>query len=89
LKSALIRGEKAMKTMTCKQLAGACDKELRANTFEEMSKMSQQHGMEMFQIGNEAHLKAMDEMKALMQEPDAMKAWLGKVRKECESLSED
>ena len=78
-----------MKTMTCKQLAGARGKELRANTFEEMSKMSQQRGMEMFQTGNEARLKAMDEMKALMQEPDAMKAWLGKVRKECESLSED
>ena len=28
-----------MKTMTCKQLGGACDLEFIANTFEEMSKM--------------------------------------------------
>jgi hypothetical protein len=25
-----------MKTMNCKQLGGACDKEFQANTFEEM-----------------------------------------------------
>ncbi len=60
-----------MKTMTCKQLGGACDKEFHANTFEEMAEMSKNHGMEMFQKGDEAHLKAMNEiqemMKSLMQ----------------------
>jgi predicted small metal-binding protein len=38
-----------MKMMTCKQLGGACDKEFRANSFEEIAEMSKQHGMEMFQ----------------------------------------
>ena len=38
-----------MKTMTCNQLGGACDKEFQANTFEEISEMSKNHGMEMFQ----------------------------------------
>ena len=38
-----------MKTMTCKQLGGACDKEFHANTFDEMAEMSKTHGMEMFQ----------------------------------------
>jgi len=32
--------------MTCNQLGGACEKEFRAETFEEMAKMSKQHGME-------------------------------------------
>lgn len=36
-----------MKTMTCKQLGGACDKEFSANTFEEIAELSKQHGMEM------------------------------------------
>lgn len=78
-----------MKSMTCKQLGGACDKEFSANTFEEISEMSKQHGMEMFQKGDEAHLKAMNEMKNLMQNPEAMKEWFDNKRKEFESLPED
>jgi hypothetical protein len=42
-----------MKTMTCKQLGGACDKEFHANSFEEIAGMSKKHGMEMFQKGDE------------------------------------
>ena len=42
-----------MKTMTCKQLGGACDKKFQANSFEEMANMSQQHGMQMFQQQDE------------------------------------
>lgn len=55
-----------MKTMTCKQLGGACDKEFHADTFDEMAEMSRKHGMEMVQKGDEAHIKAMNEMKKLM-----------------------
>ena len=35
-----------MKTMTCKQLAGACDLQFHAETFDEMAKLSQDHGTE-------------------------------------------
>jgi hypothetical protein len=35
-----------MKTMTCKQLGGACDIMFQAETFGEMSELSMQHGME-------------------------------------------
>ncbi len=51
-----------MKTLTCKQLGGACDLEFHANTFEEMAEMSKKHGMEMFQKNDEPHLKAMNEI---------------------------
>ena len=47
-----------MKTMTCKQLGGACDKEFHANSFEEMAELSKKHGMEMFQKGDKDHLEA-------------------------------
>lgn len=43
--------------MTCKQLGGACDKEILANTFEEMAELSKQHGMEMYKKQDEAHIK--------------------------------
>ncbi len=76
-----------MKTMTCKQLGGACDKEFHANTFEEMAELSKKHGAEMFQAGDKTHLEAMNKMKHLMQDPKAMQEWFENKRKEFEALS--
>ena len=75
--------------MTCKQLGGACDKAFHANSFEEIAEMSKQHGMEMFQKNDEAHLKAMSEMQALMKKPEEMNSWFENKRKEFDSLPED
>ena len=35
-----------MKTMTCKQSGGACEKEFTANSFDEIAEMSKTHGMD-------------------------------------------
>jgi len=78
-----------MKTMTCKQLGGACDQEFHANSFEEIAEMSKKHGMEMFQKGDEKHLQAMNEMKELMKTPEAMKEWFESKRKEFDALPQD
>ena len=78
-----------MKTMTCTQLGGACDKAFHGNTFEEIAGQSKKHGMEMFQAGDPAHLKAMDEMRKLMSSPDSMKEWMEHKRKEFDALSPD
>ena len=75
-----------MKKMTCQQLGGACDLEFQAETFEEIAEMSKKHGMEMFQKGDEAHLKAMNEMQGLMKTPGAMNEWFDGKRKEFEAL---
>ena len=75
-----------MKTMTCKQLGGACDLEFSAETFEEIAALSKFHGMEMFQKGDEAHLAAMNEMKVLMNSPEAMQAWYEQKRNEFNAL---
>ena len=75
-----------MKTMTCKQLGGACDLAFSANNFEEMEELSKKHGMEMFKKGDEAHLKAMNDMRALMKSPDDINAWFDGKRKEFEAL---
>ena len=75
-----------MKTMTCRQLGGACDLKFRAETFEKMAEMSKNHGMEMFQQGDQDHLKAMEEMTGLMSDPNAMKEWFEGKRKEFEAL---
>lgn len=77
-----------MKTMTCEQLGGACEKAFQAESFEEIGEMSKNHAMEMFQQGDEAHLKAGEKMKELMQNPDEMKGWFDSKRKEFDALSE-
>ena len=78
-----------MKTMNCNQLGGACEKTFQANTFEEIAEMSKQHGMEMFQNKDEAHLKAMNKMQELMQNPEAMNDWFDSKKKEFDALPED
>ena len=77
-----------MKTMTCKQLGGACDLEFSADTFEEMAELSKKHGMEMYQKQDAAHLEAMQKMQALMQNPEDMKKWFESKRQEFENLPE-
>jgi len=46
-----------MKTMTCNDLAGACDLEFHAETFDDMAEMSKRHGMEMLQQNDWAHIQ--------------------------------
>lgn len=75
-----------MKTMTCNQLGGACDLEFHAETFEEMAELSKQHGMEMFQKHDAAHLEAMQKMKQMMKDPNDMTKWFEKKRQEFEAL---
>ena len=70
-----------MKTMRCRDLAGACDTEFHAE-------MSKKHGMEMLEQGDQAHIEAMEKMKELMSDPEAMKEWFETVQKMFDSLSE-
>ena len=78
-----------MKTMTCKQLGGSCDKEFHAATFEEMAELSKNHGMEMFKSADKDHLKAMQNMQELMNSPEAMETWFQQKREEFNVLPLD
>jgi hypothetical protein len=78
-----------MKTMNYEQLGGACDLDFHAETFDEIAQMSREHGMEMFQQKDEAHLQAMNEMQELMQEKDAIKEWIENKKKEFDALPEN
>ena len=78
-----------MKTMTCNQLGGACDEKFQAETFEEIAEISRQHGMAMFQQQDADHLQAMEKMKQLMQDPNAMPEWFESKQQAFEALPED
>lgn len=75
-----------MKTMTCKQLGGACDLEFHAETFDEMAKLSQAHGKDMHEKQDAAHLEAMQAMHTLMKDPKDMQKWFESKRAEFDAL---
>jgi len=78
-----------MKTMTCKQLGGACDQKFHANSFDEIATMVSKHAREMVQQGDAAHIQAMNEMRSNMTSPDAMNAWMDEKRKAFNALTDD
>jgi|GEM_PF-2311208 len=61
-----------MKSMKYKEMGGACDATFQAETFEDMAILSKEHGMEMFQAQDQAHLKVMGEVMTLMQAPQEL-----------------
>jgi hypothetical protein len=75
-----------MKTMSCKQLGGACNQKFHSETFEDMAEQSRKHGEEMFKQVDEAHIKAMNEMQKLVQAPHALTQWMESKRKEFDAL---
>ncbi|MDA9269318.1 DUF1059 domain-containing protein [Amylibacter sp.] len=75
-----------MKTMTCKQLGGACDKTFNADTFDEIVTMSKRHGMEMFEKNDKSHLDAMEEISVLMQDQSKMHEWFNQKKEEFNAL---
>ncbi|MDA9287462.1 DUF1059 domain-containing protein [Amylibacter sp.] len=75
-----------MKTMTYKQLGGACDKTFSAETFDEIVTMSKHHGMEMFEKNDKSHLDAMEEISVLMQDQSKMQEWFNQKKEEFNAL---
>ena len=69
-----------MKKITCAELGGACDLSFFAESFEEASKQSQEHAMQMFKQGDKAHLDAAEKMKTLMSSPREMDNWMKERR---------
>ena len=78
-----------MKTMTCKELGGACNQAFSANTFDEIAMMVSKHAREMVQQGDGAHIDAMNEMRRNMTSPDAMNEWMDDKRKVFNMLPND
>lgn len=75
-----------MKTMTCNQLGGACDKKFHGETFDDIARQSSQHG----QISNDRdHKLAKQKMKSMMEDPEEMQEWMESKRILFESLPDD
>lgn len=78
-----------MKTMTCKQLGGACDLQLRGETADEVIKAQDKHLREAVAAGDGVHKPALDEMKGRWKHPIKGMGWYKNTKKEFAALPED
>lgn len=78
-----------MKTMTCKELGGACSQTFSADSFDEIAMMVSKHAREKVQQGDAAHIDAMNEMRKSMGSPEAITAWMDEKRKAFDALPGD
>jgi predicted small metal-binding protein len=78
-----------MKTMTCKQLGGPCDLQLRGDTADEVIKAQDRHLKEMVAKGDETHKGALKSMKGRWKNPIAGMGWYRKVKRDFAALPED
>jgi predicted small metal-binding protein len=64
-----------MKTMTCRDLGGACDLELRGETADEVIQQQDQHLKDIVAGGDTAHEAALKDMKGRWKRPISGMKW--------------
>ncbi len=78
-----------MKTMTCRQLGGPCDLELRAETADEVIKEQDRHLKESVKEGDATHEAANQEMRGRWKHPKRALGWYSTAKKAFADLPED
>ena len=78
-----------MKTMTCTQLGGACDLELRGDDANEVIKAQDQHLREVVAGGDTAHEPALKDMKGRWKRPISGMKWYRQVQRDFDALPDD
>jgi hypothetical protein len=64
-----------MKTMTCKQLGGACELELRGETADDVIKQQDQHLKDAVAAGDATHEEALVQMQGRWKRPLSGMKW--------------
>lgn len=78
-----------MKTMTCKQLGGPCDMELRGDKADDVIHAQDRHLREMVESGDPTHEEALKEMKGRWRRPVSGLGWYRSTKKAFAALPED
>jgi predicted small metal-binding protein len=78
-----------MKTMTCRQLGGACDLKLRGETADEVIKAQDRHLKEMTAAGDETHADARQAMKGRWKHPISGMGWYRDTKHSFATLPRD
>ena len=75
--------------MTCRQLGGACDLELRGESADEVIKAQDQHLREAVAAGDTAHQPALADMKGRWKHPIKGMGWYKDTKKTFAALPKD
>ena len=78
-----------MKTMTCRQLGGPCDLELRGETADEVIQAQDRHLKDVVSDGGHTHAQASREMKGRWKRPKQSLSWYFATKKAFADLPED
>jgi predicted small metal-binding protein len=78
-----------MKTMTCRQLGGPCDLELRGESADEVIHAQDQHLTDAVAAGDSAHEPAREDMKGRWRNPVKGMGWYRSTKKAFAALPED
>jgi hypothetical protein len=78
-----------VKTMTCQQLGGACDLELRGDTADDVIKAQDQHLKDVVAQGDAAHEPALRDMQGRWKHPIRGMGWYRATKKEFAALPDD
>lgn len=78
-----------MKTMTCRQLGGPCDLELRGKSADDVIQVQDRHLKEAVAAGDTAHEAANTEMRGRWKRPKAGLGWYFATKKAFAALPED
>jgi hypothetical protein len=78
-----------MKTMTCKQLGGACDLALVGEDANEIIHAQDRHLREAVAAGSTEHEPALRDMKARWRRPVSGLKWYRKVQRDFDALPHD
>lgn len=78
-----------MKTMTCKQLGGPCDRAHHGETADDVIKAQDRHLKDAVADGDDAHEPARKDMKGRWRHPRKALGWYNDTKKTFASLPED
>jgi hypothetical protein len=79
----------SVKTMTCRQLGGPCDRPHQGATADEVIKTHDRHLKESVAGGDQAHDGALKETKARWRKPLSGMGWYRKAKRDFAALPED
>jgi hypothetical protein len=77
-----------MKVMTCQQLGGPCQLELRGATADEVIKAQDRHLQAVVAEGDEAHRSALKQMQGRWKRPISGMSWYRQVKRDFAALPE-
>jgi predicted small metal-binding protein len=78
-----------MKTMTCSELGGACDLELRGATADEVIKLQDKHLKDVVASGDATHVDALNQMKGRWKHPVSGMKWYRNTKREFATRAEE